>query len=38
MDTASMKQRLSRRLISLGVLLLLVGLLSGMLVPILANP
>ncbi len=38
MDTASMKQRLSGRLISLGVLLLLVGLLSGLLVPILANP
>ena len=38
MDTASMKQRLSRRLISSGVLLLLVGLLSGLLVPILANP
>lgn len=38
MDTTSMKQRLSGRLIRLGVLLLLLGLLSGLLIPILANP
>lgn len=36
--TASIKQRISRRLLSLGVLLLLFGLLSGLLIPILANP
>ena len=38
MDTSSMKQRLSGRLIRLGVLLLLLGLLTGLLIPILANP
>ncbi|MCG6537095.1 MAG: hydrogenase [Syntrophales bacterium LBB04] len=38
MDTESMEQRLSRRLISLGVVLFLLGLVSGLLVPILANP
>jgi len=36
--TASMKQRISRRLLSLGVLLILLGFLSGLLIPILANP
>jgi hydroxylaminobenzene mutase len=38
MDAASMKQRLSRRLIRLGILLFLLGLLSGLLIPFLANP
>jgi (hydroxyamino)benzene mutase len=38
MDTSGLKQRISRRLLSLGVLLLLLGLVSGLLIPILANP
>ncbi len=33
-----MKQRISRRLLSLGVLLILLGFLSGLLIPMLANP
>ena len=38
MDTSSMKECLSKRLVRLGVLLLLLGLLSGLLIPVLANP
>jgi (hydroxyamino)benzene mutase len=38
MDSASMKERISGRLQSLGVVLLLLGLVSGLLIPILANP
>ena len=33
-----MKQRISRRLLSLGVLLILLGFLSGLLIPLLATP
>ena len=38
METAGMRQRVSRRLIRLGVLLFLLGLFSGLIIPVLANP
>jgi (hydroxyamino)benzene mutase len=38
MDTSGMKQVLSRRLMRLGVLLILLSLLTGLLIPVLANP
>jgi (hydroxyamino)benzene mutase len=38
MDTATMKQQISRRLMRLGALLFLLGLFTGLLIPILANP
>jgi (hydroxyamino)benzene mutase len=38
MDVSGMKQDLSRRLMRLGVLLILLSLLTGLLIPVLANP
>jgi hydroxylaminobenzene mutase len=38
MDTAGMKQQASRTLVRLGVVLILLGLLTGLIIPELANP
>lgn len=38
MDIVTLKGKLSHRLVRLGILLFLLGLVSGLLVPILANP